>query len=154
MNALMTSLKRGAAAGATASTMSAVALALLGKKNQDSPLGPINAVSHWIYGEKATRKDQASLKYTLPGAIIHYASATMWGVVFEGLFRRVLDRKKPVSTLEAAAATTAMACFVDYQLTPKRLTPGFEERLSKSDLAIVYAAFGIGLAAGALMSRK
>jgi hypothetical protein len=55
--------------------------------------------------------------------------------------------------LLGAAATSAAACFVDFRLTPHRFTPGYEHRLSDSALAAVYAAFAVGLAAGAMALR-
>jgi hypothetical protein len=57
-------------------------------------------------------------------------------------------------TLAAAGATSAIACFADYQLTPERLHPGYEKRLSTPSLALVYGVFGLGLAAGAMMIRR
>jgi hypothetical protein len=59
-----------------------------------------------------------------------------------------------VRALEVGTVASAVACFTDYQLTPPRLRPGYEERLSKPSLAVVYAAFGAGLAAGALLCRS
>ena len=47
--------------------------------------------------------------------------------------------------LGAAAAVATIANIVDYKLTPKRLTPGFEKHLSRGSLALVYTAFGLGL---------
>jgi hypothetical protein len=47
-----------------------------------------------------------------------------------------------------------VACFVDYQLTPDRLKPGYERHLSRPSLAVVYGAFGVGLALGAMLSRR
>ncbi|MFC0134828.1 hypothetical protein [Massilia eurypsychrophila] len=64
-----------------------------------------------------------------------------------------LDRIGPAPTLAAATATSALACFTDYQLTPQRLKPGYEKRLSKPALAVVYGAFAAGLAVGALLTR-
>jgi hypothetical protein len=43
-------------------------------------------------------------------------------------------------------AVATLAAAVDYTITPKRLTPGFEKRLPIPSLAVVYAAFGVGLA--------
>ena len=54
----------------------------------------------------------------------------------------------------AATAASAVACFTDYPLTPRRLHPGYEMRLSTPSLALVYGAFGLGLAAGALLCRR
>jgi hypothetical protein len=51
-------------------------------------------------------------------------------------------------------AASGVACFVDYQLTPTRLTPGFEHRLGKPELVNVYACFALGLAIGSLLMRK
>ncbi|HSV79850.1 MAG TPA: hypothetical protein VLK85_11705 [Ramlibacter sp.] len=48
---------------------------------------------------------------------------------------------------------SAVACFVDYRLTPKRLTPGFEHRLGKPELANVYACFALGLLVRTLLMR-
>ena len=51
-------------------------------------------------------------------------------------------------------AAAGVASFVDYQLTPKRLTPGFEHRLGKPEMVNVYAGFAIGLAIGSLLMKK
>ncbi len=45
-------------------------------------------------------------------------------------------------------------CFADYQLTPRRFQPGYEAHLSKPSLAVVYGAFGVGLALGAMLCRR
>lgn len=75
-------------------------------------------------------------------------------MLFERFMGARLDRMAPAPTLAAASAASAIACFADYQLTPPRLRPGYEKRLSKPSLAVVYGAFGLGLAAGALMCRR
>ena len=149
-----TALQRGLVSGTAASVLSTVALAALGKKEVGSPYAPTNAVSHWIYGDKAARHTGPSLRYTVPGYVIHHLSATFWSVLFERFAGKYLDRTSPVGTLNASAATAAFACFADYQLTPRRLHPGYEKHLSKPSLAIVYAGFALGLAAGAALSRR
>jgi len=78
----------------------------------------------------------------------------MWASVFEQAAGKVLARRSPAGTLAASAAASAVACFVDYQMTPKRLRPGYEQRLSRGSLALVYTAFGLGLAAGALLNHR
>ncbi len=65
-----------------------------------------------------------------------------------------LDKKDLPTTLAASAAASAVACFTDYQLTPRRLHPGYEKRLSTPSLALVYGAFALGLAAGAMATRR
>jgi hypothetical protein len=149
-----TSVRRGLVSGASASVLSTVALAALGKRETGSPYAATNAISHWLWRGKAFRRDAPSLRYTLTGYLIHHASATFWAVLFERVMGRKLDSKDKALTLAASTAASAVACFTDYQLTPKRLHPGYEERLSKPSLALVYGAFGLGLAAGALLSRR
>lgn len=148
-----TSIKRGLVSGTTASVASTVALAALGKRDSGSAVAPVNAVSHWFFGDQAAREERPSKKFTLTGYAIHHASSIFWGVLFERVFRKVLDRRHAREVLPAAAAATAVACFTDYKLTPERLNPGFEKRLTTPSVAAVYVAFGLGLAAAALLLR-
>ncbi|NHZ33253.1 hypothetical protein [Massilia rubra] len=154
MDTWKSATRRGLVSGASASLLSSAALAALGKATDDSAYGPTNAVSHWLWGDKAARRDGPSLRYTVSGYLIHHASATFWAVLFERLLKRQLDKQDPAVTLPAAAAASALACFVDYRITPDRLKPGFEQRLSRPSLALVYGAFGLGLALGALLNRR
>jgi hypothetical protein len=43
---------------------------------------------------------------------------------------------------------------VDYTVTPERLRPGFEHRLSTGAMTVVYAALALGLAAGCLLAKR
>ena len=142
-------LRQGLVSGTAASLLSTGALMLLGRKETGSAWAPVNAVSHWYWDTDALRKNRVTLKYTLPGYLTHHASSVFWAVLFERLFGQ-RSRQSSFRIVAASAATAAVACFIDYQLTPKRLTPGFEHRLSKSALFFVYAAFGAGLALTAI----
>lgn len=145
---------RGALTGSVASATSALTLALCSQGENRSPFSAVNAVSHWLWGDKAARKDQPSVRYTLLGYGIHHASSVFWGVLFERWFRKVLARRDAASTAASGMAMAAVACFVDYKMTPQRLHPGYEQRLSTASLTLVYAAFGAGLALGALALRR
>lgn len=149
-----TAMQRGLVSGTSASLLSTAALAAMGKGETGSSFAPTNAISHWIWGDRAMRRDNPSLRYTLTGYLIHHLSATFWAVLFERFMGERLDRTNTAQTLQAATLASAVACFTDYQLTPKRLRPGYEKRLSTSSLAVVYGAFGLGLAAGVLLSRR
>ncbi|NHZ96463.1 hypothetical protein [Massilia sp. CCM 8734] len=153
MNTWKTASARGLVSGTVASVLSTAALTALGKATDGSGFGPTNAISHWVWGDRAARRDGPSWRYTATGYLIHHASATFWAVLFERLLKRQLDKQDPAVTLPAAAAS-ALACFVDYRITPDRLKPGFEQRLSRPSLALVYGAFGLGLALGALLNRR
>lgn len=154
METWKTALQRGMVSGTTASLVSTVALGALGKGENNSMFAPTNAISHWLWGDKAALQNQPTMRYTFIGYAIHHASATFWAVLFEKVMGRRLDSKDVGLTLAAATAASAVACFADYQLTPRRLHPGYEMRLSKPSLALVYGAFGLGLAAGALLCRR
>ena len=143
-------LQQGLLSGTAASLLSTVALMMVGRAESGSAWAPVNAVSHWYWGDDALKRDRVTLKYTVPGYLIHHASSVFWAVLFERVFGQQARRSSSPGILAASAATAAVACFVDYQLTPKRLTPGFEHRLSKKALFAVYAAFAAGLALTAI----
>jgi hypothetical protein len=143
----------GLISGSVASVLSTAALAVRGKYEAGCAYAPTNAVSHWIWGDVAGRQNGFQARYTIPGYGIHHASAVFWAVLFEKFYGHALDKNDTTTTLKAAATTTAIACFTDYQLTPRRLQPGYEMRLSKPSLLLVYTAFGLGLAIGAKAAR-
>lgn len=137
-------LKRGLISGTTASLASTFVLALLGHRRTGSVTAPTNATSHWFWGDGAAQVDGMDARHTLLGYLTHHASAVMWAVLYE----RYRSAHSPqLRTLRNAATMAAVAYFVDYRLTPKRLTPGFEHRLPKRDLTWVYGSFALGLAA-------
>jgi hypothetical protein len=154
MNPWSTALRRGLVGGAASSLLSTVALAALGKGEGASAYAPTNAISHWIWKDEAFGHVEPSLRHTATGYLIHHGSATFWSVIFERLCGHLLDRKEPALTLGVGMAAASVACFADYQLTPERLRPGYEEHLSKPSLALVYGSFGLGLALGAMLCRR
>ena len=135
--------------GTSASLVSTGALLACGGVEAGRPVAPINAISHWFWGDRAARRNDLSVRHTMLGYLTHHAASIFWATFFEKLCG---DRPRDglgIRELRDAAAISALACFVDYRLTPGRLTPGFEKRLSRVSLAIVYGAFAIGLAIGA-----
>ena len=139
--------------GAVASLTSTIALALTSKRENGTPYGATNAISHWIWGDKAARHNEASLSHTAVGYTIHHATSTFWATFYEKYFSQS-EEKQVGPALLGGATIAAAACFVDYQLTPHRLQPGYEMRLSKPSLFLVYAAFGLGLAACDIAAAK
>jgi hypothetical protein len=138
--------KQAVVSGAVASVLSAAALALCGHLENRRPAGPINGPSQWLYGRWAARMRQPSWKHTLSGFLVHHVTATGWALLHEHAFGRRKAQQPMSQRLGRAAVTAAVANFVDFQMTPKRLTPGFETQLSRKSLFVVYAAFAIGLA--------
>jgi hypothetical protein len=137
--------RNAAVSGTVASLMSTLALAQLGRRDAGRATAPINAVSHWYWDTEALRHGQPSLKYTLPGYLTHHAASIFWAAAYEQGFGRAA-RRSPAAALAAGAVVAALAAFVDFTLTPRRLTPGFEHRLTRRSLVLVYGAFALGLA--------
>jgi hypothetical protein len=74
--------------------------------------------------------------------------------VHELLLQRLRRRDRP-TTVASAAAVAALAYVVDYHLIPRRLTPGWELRLSRGSVALGFVALGVGLGvAGLLRARR
>ena len=150
---MSTWIKDTHATGAVATSTTTVALAVLGKAEENSAAGPINAVSHILWGEEAARTDAADVPHTLAGAALNAAAITMWAGLHEVFMPR--DRKPEVArALSSGVLVAAVAYAVDYHVVPKRLTPGFEKRLSGTALATIYATLALSLAAGSLLRER
>lgn len=145
--------REGLLAGSVASLLSAAALAVAGRRENGHAAAPINAVSHWVWGRPALRANGNSLRHTLVGYGVHHAASVFWGTLHAWAWGCRPQAKRAMPAAAGAAATAAVACFVDYHLTPERLTPGFEHRLSSKALLAVYACFALGLAIGSIESR-
>lgn len=140
--------------GAVATAATTVAIAASGSAENDNPLSPINAVSHIAWGERAAAQDDASLKYTLTGAVLNATAVVGWAGVYELLFGRAADRRQIGRAVAGGAAVAALAYVTDYHVVPPRLTPGFEKRLSNRSLLKVYATLALGLGLGSLLKRS
>ncbi|MBL8288082.1 MAG: hypothetical protein JNL85_08870 [Rubrivivax sp.] len=145
-------LRAGLWTGGAAGLVSMAMLAWRGRLDTGKPYGAINAPSHWVWGDKALRKNEPSWRYTGLGVAIHHASAVLWGVLFE----RYVARARPTAAQQVrdAALATGTAAAVDFVLTPRRLRPGFERRLSLPSLVVVYAGFAAGLAIGSALAGR
>ena len=134
--------------GTVASILSSLVLAWRGRCDARDAAAPLNGPSQWVYGTEAAYATGFSTRHTLVGYAIHHLASIFWAMGFEWA------RPREGRALLPALATAATACFVDYRLTPRRLEPGFEKRLSRRSLALVYAAFGAGLALAAMAGRS
>ena len=136
--------------GSAASLASTLALSWSGRRDLNDGVAPLNGPSQWVWGRYAPYCNGFSMRHTAVGYAIHHLASIFWALAFE----RFRPRSREATPVVAAAAlTAATACIVDDTLTPPRFRPGFEKRLSRRSLVLVYAAFGIGLAAGALAAK-
>ena len=142
------------ATGAVATAATTAAASICGRLEEGTPVAPLNAVSHILWGDEAAAHDEASAKYTLPGVMLNAAAITGWAAVHELMFA---GRRRP-KTLPAAIATgaavSALAYVTDYYVVPKRFTPGFEKRLSNASLAGIYATLAVSLGIGSWLRHK
>jgi hypothetical protein len=144
----------GAVSGSIASIATTVVLSGRGQRENCSPYAPTNAISHWFWGDRAAQKDGPSARYTLLGYAIHHASASLWAALYEKWFGEKAEQKAIIPAAAGGVAVAALACFVDYKITPKRLHPGFELRLSTRSLFLVYGVFGLTLMLRGLASEN
>ncbi len=143
-------LREGAVSGAVASLLSAAALLLAGARQNGAAAAPVNAISHWIWDRPALAVDAASARHTLAGYLIHHGASVWWATLHARAWGTRRRAKPPGPALAGAAAVAAVACLVDLRFTPRRFTPGFEQRLSAAALVGVYACFALGLALGSM----
>ncbi|HZH42932.1 MAG TPA: hypothetical protein VEY50_02445 [Lysobacter sp.] len=138
--------------GSVASVLSTAVLSWRSRLNTGHGASATNATSHWLWGERAMHRHTPSARHTAVGYAIHHASAVFWATAFE----RLLLRRPPTATraTATAAAVSALAYAVDYGLTPKRLTPGFERHLGGRSLLLTYGAIAAGLAVTALVRQR
>jgi hypothetical protein len=142
----------GLVSGTVASIASTISLAILGKAELDKSTAPINGPSQWIWGKHALYENCFSLQYTVVGYAIHHAASLFWAILHEK-FRQGLSSSPQIVAIVPAIVTTTAAYVVDFYVIPKRLTPGFEHRLSRRSLLLVYGTFAFGLATAALVER-
>jgi hypothetical protein len=154
-------LSRAVKSGTISGLATAAVASLAGKRENGSYAAPLNATSHIIWGDKAAKQDQASVKYTLTGFLLNHGSAIFWASFYEklgtghGNGRREGRVSSPsatgmsqvMSSLCRAAAVAAAAYVIDYHAIPKRFTPGFEKRLSGKSMAVIFSTLAAGLAA-------
>ena len=147
------------ATGAVATTATNGALAVLGKFENGNALGPINAVSHIIWGKSATKADNFDTTHTVIGSVLNAMAITGWAGIHELLMprrRRPSPRSLPghPASRRPDAPPPTPARRAAGHVVPKRLTPGFEEKISTKGLYAVYAVLAVALAAGSLSRNR
>ena len=131
-----------AAAGTVASV---AALALLARAEGAGAVQPLNATSHWLHGPGAAAITRTDGRHTVVGFATHAAATLFWAAVWAAW----PGRRRP-----GALGMAALAAVVDYTVTPRRFTPGWELVLSRPAMAVTYAAMGLGFRAGAHLVHR
>jgi hypothetical protein len=147
-------LREGVVTGSLASLLSTAVLAAAGARQNGSAVAPINAVSHWLWGDESLRVDRPTLRHTLAGYLTQHAASIFWATLYSRVWGHRDTAKQLPQAVAGGVATSAIACLVDYQLIPKRLTPGYEHRVSTGAMVAIYAALAVGFALGAVALQK
>ena len=135
-------LGRALVSGTLAAAAVTAVAALASRRVTGSHASALNAVSHFLWGEGAARRNAVSVKYTGVGLAANYGASVLWAALYELLGKK----RTPARALRDGALVSAAAYVVDYHVVPKRFTPGFELRLPGRALAGIYAALALGLA--------
>lgn len=144
-------LREGAIAGTVATLVSTALLAVIGRRESGSAVAPVNAVSHWLWGDESLHADGADLRHTLTGFVTHHLAAVFWASLYSLLHGHRGEARTPVQALAGGIATSAVAYAVDYHVVPQRLTPGWEHRMTPGSLAAAYGSLALGFTLGALL---
>lgn len=147
-------LTEGVVSGSLASVLSTCVLAAAGTRQAGSAVAPINAASHWLWGDESLRADGLTLRHTLIGYLTQHAASIFWATLYSWIYGHRNDAKQLPQAVAGAIATSAIAGLVDYQLIPKRLTPGYEHRVSTGAMVATFAALAAGFALGAVALQK
>lgn len=139
-------------AGLLAALLSTAVLLWRGRA-ESSTSAPNHATRHGFWPEAALRRDRPSLKHTGTGVALHWGSSLLWSTLF-GWLRARRMRPTPLNAAVDAATVTALAAVVDLAAAPKRLTPGFEHRLSGPSLGLFYTSFAVGLTLAGLLALR
>ena len=145
-------VNRSLVSGTLAALAVTLVASLAARRESGSAAAALNATSHVLWGPRAGRHDGYSAKYTATGFVTNYGASIFWALLYEALARG--KRRTPLRALSDSAIIASAAYFTDYHVVPKRLTPGFEMRISPTALALVYAALALGLSARDLVNRR
>ncbi|MFT3883299.1 MAG: hypothetical protein QM703_27050 [Gemmatales bacterium] len=148
-----TFLERVLHTGLLSAVSTTVVAAICGKMQNNNSVEPINAVSHIAWGDKAAHQPQASLQYTATGLFLNGAAVTSWAALHELLEEQTNQDGNFAKALADGALVSALAFVTDYFIVPKRLTPGFEKRLSNRSLFAIYTALAISLGCGRALQK-
>ncbi len=143
-----------AAKGQICTLVTSAAVALCGQVENGKPFEPINAISHITFGDEALAQDDFSVKYTVTGLLLNNSANTTWAALHEMLFGAYQDEGNVPVALAGGAVISAVAYVTDFYIVPKRLTPGFEHKISPRALLLVYVILALALGLGKRRRRE
>lgn len=139
--------------GAIASATTVAAAAACGARDSGSAIAAVNAVSHIVWGSGASDIEQPDVKHTLPGVLLNTGATIFWAAIYERVFGQSAHRGHIAKAVLGGGAVAALAYVTDYHVVPKRLTPGWEYRVSNRSLALIYGVLALSLPLRGLLRR-
>ena len=147
-------IAEGLVSGALAAAFSAAVVMVAGRRQGGSAVAPVNAISHWMWGDEAARSERVDVRHTLVGAITQLGAGIFWGTLHAALRPQVPRDAVVPAAIAGGLVTSAVAGVVDYGVIPDRLTPGWELRVSKTSVLLALAAMAAGIALGTIATRR
>ena len=147
-------VRSAAMSGAIAAGATSAYVAAAGARDTGSAIAPINATSHIAWGETAGDVETFDARHTVLGAALNLGACVFWASFYERLFGRAADRGRVGTALLGSGLVAAAAYVTDYHVVPKRLTPGWESRISQPSLFAAYAVLALSLPLRGLLRRR
>lgn len=135
---------------AVTSAATTAALCLLSSRDTGRPAAALNAVSHIVWGDKAAKHDGWDVRHTVVGTVLNAGAMGLWS----GVHALLPGPRSVFGAARNATIVSALAYVTDYHVVPRRLNPGFEQRLSRQSLFGTYAVLAASLAMSALATRR
>src|SRR5215207_2263125 len=101
---MTSTLVRALVSGTFAGVAASLALAACAKRENRSAAQPMNATSHWAYGDQAAHVTKADLTHTGLGYGTHHIAAVLWASLFEHLRNRG-ENHRPSAVVRDALIT-------------------------------------------------
>jgi hypothetical protein len=133
-----------------ATTATTAAAIIISKAETNHLAAALNATSHILWGDQAAKHDHADLEHTVAGGALNASAMGAWAFVNELLPRA----RTPLGAIAKGAIVSALAYVTDYVIVPKRLTPGFEKRLSPTGMLTMYATLAGALGLGEWLAQR
>ncbi|MCE3284668.1 MAG: uncharacterized protein K0R70_924 [Steroidobacteraceae bacterium] len=147
-------LRNAALSGGIAAGATTACVAVAGARDSGSAVAPINATSHIAWGESAGAVETVDARHTLLGAALNAGACVFWATFYERYFGRAANRGDVGMALLGGGIVAAAAYVTDYHVVPKRLTPGWESRISPKSLFAAYAVLALALPLRGLLRRR
>jgi hypothetical protein len=137
--------------GTGAALASVAAITALARVEGRDIRRPVNASSHWLWGDDAAWTAKTDLARTGIGGATNLLAGFMWGALFGAYLH--LRRPEPVGIVRDGVVLGGLAGLLDYGLLPRRLSPGWELALSSRSVVLSMAAMATGAVLGGLAAH-